>query len=83
MIWPFKRAPRRTLEEAFAHLPMPPCGDRTQHYHWTKLQGLPCPSCRAHEEVVRKARAEDQLAEKIAAAVVRHIEQRTSGGDHE
>lgn len=72
MVWPFKRAPSITLDEAIADKPMPPCGDKREHYTW-KFQGFPCPLCAA--DVMRKQELadEDRLAEKIAQRVAEKI----------
>lgn len=70
MVWPFKRAPRITLDEAIADKPMPPCGRKREHYNLI-FQGVVCPRCAAKEQQEQKMRDEDRLADKIAVRVAR------------
>ena len=71
-MWPFKRTPRITLDEAIADKPMPPCGDKREHYNW-KFQGFPCPLCTAAATRKQELADEDRLAEKIATRVADKI----------
>lgn len=67
-MWPFKRTPSVTLDEAIANEPMPPCGEKHDHYYW-KVQGYACPHCAAKEKEEQKMRDEDRQADKIAVRV--------------
>lgn len=82
MIWPFKRVPRLTLDEAVADRPMPPCGNKRGHYNWT-FQGIRCPHCAADEIRRQELADEDRMAEKIAQRVADKLAARAAGRDYE
>ncbi|MGB6054634.1 MAG: hypothetical protein WBG17_05280 [Burkholderiaceae bacterium] len=73
MIWPYKRTRKLSFAERVAEAPMPPCGDKQEHYDWEWQMRMCCPLCAARQEVRRRNREQDQLAEKIAIAVVRKM----------
>lgn len=54
-----------------------PCGDAETHWHWRDL-GWSCPACAAKSARERKERDENRMAEKIAAAVVRQMAERSN-----
>lgn len=61
--------------EAFAETrPPAPCGFQKEHAHWVDVEGWPCPKCAAKAEHEQKEADENRLADKIAAALMRKIE---------
>lgn len=46
-MWPFKKLPEVTFEEAVKDKPMPTCGDKVDHYRWIDIEGTRCPACMA------------------------------------
>lgn len=68
MIWPFKRTPVRSFEEAIAEEPMPLCGNKKKHYTW-KWNGVACPLCAAKIKHQEKLEAEIRMANLIAVRV--------------
>lgn len=77
-MWPFKRKPVMTQEEYAATRPPPPCGEQTKHVFWTEIQGMRCPVCAGIANRMHKEEAENRMAEKIAAAVVRQMSMRSN-----
>ena len=72
-MWPFEKRQKMTVEEYAATRPEAPCGNQKEHVYWTEFQSTACPVCAAKAELERKEQKENRLAEKIAAAVVRHL----------
>lgn len=68
MIWPFKRKPVRTFEEAIAEEPMPLCGNKEKHYMW-KWNGVACPLCAAKRQRQEQRETEERMANLIAVRV--------------
>jgi hypothetical protein len=76
MFWPFRSKPKQTFEEMIADKPEPACGKKVFHYEWTELQGMSCPICHARKEKERKDREREVLAETIASAVIRKLQEK-------
>jgi hypothetical protein len=72
MIWPFKRLPAQTLDEAAAKEPMPRCGRPADHLNW-RLNGVSCPMCARIRTDEKLEKDENRMAEKIAVAVVQKM----------
>lgn len=70
MIWPFKKQKVISMEEYVSDKPMPPCGEKITHYHWTDFEGWKCPICAKDEEKAREEERENRMARKIAEQVV-------------
>lgn len=78
-MWPFtNKKPTMTLAEYATTRPPAPCGNQTEHVRWTEFEGMRCPACAAKAERERKERDENRMAEKIAAAVVRQMAERSN-----
>lgn len=76
MFWPFKRRPVQTMEQLAAEQPPAPCGEQTEHYFWTLIEGMPCPGCAARKQMRREQREREQMAQLIADAVVARLHQK-------
>lgn len=70
MFWPFKRRPVQTMEQLAAKQPPAPCGQQTEHYFWTLIEGGRCPCCLAQAQRLREQAEREQMAQLIADAVV-------------
>jgi|GEM_PF-6208806 len=79
MIWPFKKTKKITLEEYAATQPIPPCGEPVEHWEWILQIGMSCPMCDGKKRKEQEEIDENRMAEKIAAAVVKILDQRTTG----
>ena len=69
-----------TMEEYAATRPPAPCGQQKEHVFWTEIEGFPCPRCGAIEEFKRRDADENRMAEKIAVAVLRQLNQQGEKG---
>ena len=59
-----------------------PCGEPETHWYWKDI-GWPCPRCASILEKKRKEEDETRMAEKIAAALARHIRDDRSNAKNE
>lgn len=77
-MWPFKRQPTMTTEEYAATRPPAPCGNQKEHVFWTEIEGLGCPVCAGIKKRKKQMEDENRMAEKIAAAVIRQMDERSN-----
>lgn len=79
-MWPFKKREKMTLEQYAATRPAAPCGEQTTHVEWTEIHGMPCPKCARIARDKKKDADESRMAEKIAAALIRQMAERSNVG---
>ena len=74
-MWPFNKTPKRGKGLNNSPTAVAPCGKQKEHDYWTQEQSMACPVCAGIEYRKQKGIAEDRMAEKIAAAVVRQLKE--------
>lgn len=70
---PFKRKPVKTWDEVAATFPPALCGRQAEHWRWKKLEGLPCPVCKADKARADAVRERELLADAIATRVAEKL----------